>query len=256
MGVPSLPRAARGGHPRGTATSPERAPAAARRPGTGRAPPAALSRETRARADPESIRRTPQHPRGGAGTAPPVQQRRRRLAPRVALAMSGAPQTWGRPGHPAGGPGEGARPGRQRQFRDKGRGWWAGEPRRDFGGGPALLAAPLLSWWRRLRRRRWPVPSRPALTPGAGPASGRVLARPPLPRAALPARTRSPRGISHPGAKLSRPASPEPERPAEEGPRRLRLREHPRSPLATSPPRPSSAPPPGSSPRAHWLRPR
>lgn len=235
VGVPSLPRAARGGHPRGTATSPERAPAAARRPGTGRAPPAALSRETRARADPESIRRTPQHPRGGAGTAPPAQQRRRRLAPRVALAMPGAPQTWGRPGHPAGCPGEGARPGRQRQFRSKGRGWRADEPRREFGGGPAPLAAPLLSWRRRLRRRRWPVPSRPALNPGAGPTSGRVLRDP-----RSPAR----RYLRGHGA---RAASPTRERnsPARRAPSRSGRRGRGRGGCAS-----------GNIPAAHWPPPR
>lgn len=242
-------------HPRGTATSPERRTSHCPAPGDreGTSPPPSPGK-----GEPEPTRRAlaahRRHPRGGAGTVPPAGERRRGGGgshPGVA-GRARSPANLGRPGHPAGGPGERARRGR-RWLRDKGLGWGAGELRREFGRGPAPLAAPLLSWRPRLRHRGWPVPSALAPPSPVRPADG-ALARPPLPRAALPARTRSPRGISHPGAKLSRPASPEPERPAGEGPRRLRLREHPGSPLATAPPRLPLAPPPEAVPRAHWLR--
>lgn len=173
-----------------------------------------------------------------------------RLPPQVTAAVvRRVPQTWGRPG-------EAASPGGL-----QGRGCEAGELRREFGGGPAPLAARLLSW-RRLRTGVSRVPSRfgPQSVPpshaarasssqqteqGQTPWVGQDTAGPSqVPCTVLPARRRNPRRICHPGAKLSRPAS----RPPPSGRGGGAATASPpgnilRVPLAVSPPHPSFSPP-------------
>lgn len=90
--------------------------------------------------------------------------------------------------------------------------------------------------------------------PGSELGQGKSPPRPAQPCPASPVRRRSPCGISHPGAKLSRPESAQPSGRRGRGRGGFASEKHSQSSLAARRPTPPSPRPPGAAPLAHWWR--
>ncbi|XP_066427876.1 basic salivary proline-rich protein 4-like [Molothrus aeneus] len=226
----------------------------------GRAPGGRLPPPSPGKGEPEPTRRAP-----AAHRSTPAAGRARRLPPNSAGAGSHPGWRWpcpeprklgGVPGTRRAVPGKEPARGGQRQFRGKGRGWQAGEPRREFGGGPAPLVAPLLSWRRRLRRRRWPVPSRPALTPLGRSHQRTGTGETPAPPRGVTCEDTEPARHLPPGSETLPPGEPRAGAAGGGGAAATAPPGTSPQPIGRRPAPPPVAPPPGAASSAHWLRPR